>query len=308
MEKFEDLEKNESDLLKKIVLGCKSNILNFITELGMDSEIVEETLNPCVFIIKNDLMLGNYNTPGQISEEEIIEKINNKNITSYCGIKNFYDGGCIFVARNKDMDTMEIPYTIVHEMIHNMRNLLVHDAVNKDNTDAYIVNGEKIDQMNDKYDDYYADASQNIVKGNIDTSRGTISKYKNMTNDELEDIEFSSYDKLDEQTAYDETLVELMTILIFQMGDKFNLKEALQKVANEYPSNDIKYMAKLILSKPNGIEVFKWMIDPLSYSDDIHYDFLNNFFNTEEDKKTLNFIYDQYLEQILEEDNDLTMK
>ena len=190
--------------------------------------------------------------------------------------------------------------TMIHEKIHYYRNLLVYDAHLDGNQSSYLSNKNNYEQNNNNYDFYYADASQEILKGSIDNSKETINKYKDKTLDELDDIEFNDLklnDQMDKQQLIDEALVELMAILTYRL---YNNKEnninssiwkELENVKNsdEYDS-DLKYMAELIL-KHHDFELFYWMLDPLTYqNDDIHYDFFSNY--TKQDLEIVNKIYD----------------
>lgn len=202
--------------------------------------------------------------------------------------------------------TDDLYVTIIHEMLHSKRNLLLHDAVRKDafgddkNEKAYTFNNGKIEQNTDRIDLTNADAGQEILKGRIDTSQKTVSSYTEKTDKELENVDFKNGDKdeqLTRQQIVDEALVELMAILSNKIynekaqGNKVDIWKEIEKVKDKYPGEDIVAICKIIL-KHKDFELFNWMLDPISYScGDIHYDFFADY--TQNDQELVQELYQE---------------
>ena len=129
---------------------------------------------------------------------------------------------------------------------------------------------------------YYADASQDIFKGSIDDSMQTIQKYSSISNEEKESLSFADYkynEKMEQQYIIDEALVETMAIVAYQLHNKQtdDIMGIIKDINENYDADDIKAITSIIL-RHNDLELFRWMIDPLSYQINyINYDYFKNY-------------------------------
>lgn len=167
------------------------------------------------------------------------------------------------------------------------------------NQNAYIFNNGKYEQITYEGRITYADASQEILKGNIDTSMKAGEFYKDKTPKEIKDMQMSDdkmYNKMDNQVTIDEALVEMMTLTackLYQNKEReksTDIWDMIKDVEKSFEGDDIEIICKIML-KHHDLELFKWMIDPIEYSyGDIHYDFFEKY--TEGDEELVSQIYD----------------
>ena len=91
----------------------------------------------------------------------------------------------------------------------------------------------------------------------------------------------------------DEALVELMALLSYSLyvDNSTDVVEKLYEIIDDDNMfDDIRAMARIII-RHNDFNLFKWMIDPLTYQlDDINYDFFSNYV-TDEDIEDCNVVY-----------------
>ena len=189
-------------------------------------------------------------------------------------------------------------------MIHASHNVLVYDAIRGKNIDSYTRNpkrGDVLEQNTNCYGSFYADYSQDIFKDSIDDSQKTINSYAKYSVQEIDGKNFESEnDKIGQQIALDEALVETMTLIIYGLKEDGNIKDIINKLAKQDTILDVKYMSLMLLNHSDGLDAFKWMIDPLDYADYIHYDYLTKKFNTKEDNRLKELIISLYEEDNLE--------
>ena len=213
---------------------------------------------------------------------------------------------CINRKYREQEASSDLYVTLIHEMIHANRNLLLFDVFRSNpdpkrgesNEYAYTFRNGKSEQNTRKLSSKHVDASQEILKGNIDTSEPTINAYNSLTDEEIDSIESESgkiTDMMDKQYRVDEALVDLMAALSYklhatkQKGENLDIWTAIEQARDTIESDDIVAMCEIIL-KHHDFELFKWMIDPISYSQgDIHYDFFGDY--TKNDKDLLEKLY-----------------
>ena len=284
--------------LKEAKEKSKKILSDFIDELGLDGEFYT-SINNCPVVFGDPLGdgLGETISPHSKRLKKIIANSNYDKKTC----KTLYTNGLIIINRDlkEAEDDKELCETIIHEMIHASRNMLIDDVTRDgSNEAAYSYNNEKFEQNSNKYSSIYADISQEIPKGNIDTSTNTINNYKEMTSDDIEDINFASdvkEEKMTNQYIVDESLVELMSILSWQLykqkqkGLNFDIWKSIDLIKDAYEGEDISSMCK-IMQKHHDLELFNWMLDPIGYSEgNIHYDFFSTY--TKNDGELLDELY-----------------
>ena len=304
--------------LKDINELSNKMLSNFVNEIGLDGDYFISN-KTCPIIFSNVLGCGEYIYPN--SKNRLDNIINSLGDKIDDRSKNIIKNRGIIIINKKYKDRFEDDeedffITINHEKIHSYRNLMVHDAYIEKKHSSYLSNDENFEQNNSNYETFYADASQDILKGSIDNSKNTIKKYENKSLDELDDIEFRDEKlgkKMMEQEIIDESLVELMAKLAYnlyirkQNNIKSSIWDELENIRiSDETDKDVKYMCELIL-KHHDFELFYWMIDPLNYSlDDIHYDFFSKY--AKNDSDIVNKIYNSANVGIRDEDYDEYIK
>ena len=268
-------------------------LATFINELGLDGDFfISNRTCPMVFI---DLAVpGKYISPGDKNSINRLINTLNLNDNAKKVIKRY---GIIKINKkylNKEQMDADFWVNIIHEKIHSYRNLLIYDAYIANKQSSFLSNDDHFEQNSNNYKTYEGDASQNILHGSIDTSKKTIDKYKDMSLNELESLEFSDDKlniKMEKQQAIDEPLVELMAIYrCKESNTKFDVYKELEKIIESVKlDDDIIAMSKIIL-RHHDTDLFHWMLDPMSYQAyDIHYDFFAKY--TKNDKDLLDELY-----------------
>lgn len=284
--------------LKEISEKSKEMIKTFVDEIGLDGEYycnLNET--PLIFGKPKLNACGEFISPG--SERLKLFLQNNKCTEKVEKILN--SKGLILINKSYKQQEADpdLYVTLIHETLHANRNLLIFDSFrNSSNEKAFTYNNYKFEQNVENLSTGYADASQEILKGNIDNSKKTINSYSSKTSDELENIEFAQGkvdDKLLKQQIVDEALVELIAILSYKLySDKQKNKEVniwnlIEHAKDTYSEDDIGVICEILL-KHHDFELFNWMLDPITYSEgDIHYDFFEQY--TKNDKEILEKLY-----------------
>lgn len=285
--------------LKEIRDKSKKMLSNFVDEIGLNGEFyVSECNCPMAWGKPKFNGCGEFVSPGSERLEGILQNSKydekTKNILSQRGL--------ILINQNyrqKEPDP-DLFVTTIHETIHSNRNLLLFDAIRDEkNENAYSFNNGKFEQNTTEHAFSYADASQEVLKGSIDTSKETMNSYKNTTSEELENMEFAEGKRdsqMEKQQIVDEALVELMAALSYKLysnkekGKTTDIWSAIEQAKDVYEGEDIGAMCKIIL-KHQDFELFNWMLDPISYSQgDIHYDFFAQY--TKEDQSLLQELYE----------------
>lgn len=285
--------------LKEISEKSKKILSNFVDEIGLDGEFyVSGCKCPMVWGRPKFNGCGEFVSPSSERLEKILQNSKYNEKTK----KILSERGIILINqkyRQKEPNP-DLFITAIHEMIHSNRNLLLFDVIrDKKNENAYTFNNGKFEQNTHEQAFNYADASQEVLKGRIDISKKTIDSYKNTTSEELEDMEFvegKRDSQMEKQQIVDEALVELMAALSYKLysnkekGKAIDIWNAIEQASDAYEGEDIGTMCKIIL-KHQDLELFNWMIDPISYSQgDIHYDFFGQY--TKEDQALLQELYE----------------
>ena len=285
--------------LKEIREKAKKMLANFVDEIGLDGEAYVDTCN-CPIAWGNPVFnsLGEFVSPGSKRLENILQESKYDERTK----EILNQKGLILINRSYKIKraNQDLFITTIHETIHSNRNLLLWDAIrNNKNEKAYSSNNGKFDQNTSEYNFSYADASQEILKGSIDTSKELVDSYKNASSEELEDLEYPEGKKdgqMQHQQIADEALVELMSVLSYRLyrnkekGEPTDIWKEIEGVIDDYESGDICAISEIIL-KHHDLELFNWMIDPITYSQgDIHYDFFGKY--TKDDQDLVKELYE----------------
>lgn len=285
--------------LKEISDKSKKMIANFINEIGLDGEFYTTTCN-CQMTWGKPMFdgCGEFVAPDSVRLKGILKSVKGDEKVKE-GMK---ERGLILVNQmyaKQDVDS-DLYITIIHEIFHSNRNLLLFDATRDNkNENAYSFDNNKFEQNTPKYDFNYADASQETLKGSIDTSRKTVNSYKNKSSDEIEDLEWAGAHRdsqMERQQCVDEALVELMAKLANnlytnkELGKDTDIWREIEEISEHDEQGDIVAMCKIIL-KHHDFELFNWMIDPITYSNgDIHYDFFGEY--TQGDQELVSELYE----------------
>lgn len=267
-------------------------IENFINSLGLDGEFYASTCNCPIAWGKPKLDAeGEFLSP----ESDRLNRFLNAAKLDDKTKRNVNSRGLILVNskyRNKELDP-NLFVTLIHEMYHSNRVLMIYDAVRDDtNENAYNFDNGKFSQNTFDYDFSYVDASQELLKGNIDDSTNTIDVLNKKSDEELDDMEFKlgkRDDALTNQQIVDEALVELMAVLSYKMykdlenGKECDIWSTIFEASNKFEGTDLGAVCKIIL-KHHDLELFGWMIDPIGYSlENIHYDFFKEYTKNDQD-------------------------
>lgn len=277
----------------------------FVNNLGLDGKAYVEA-NKC------PMAFGNIGVPGEfLSAESPTLKRMLDNIKVSDDKKEFIlSEGLILI--NNDYKNMpadkDLIITCIHEKFHANRMLLAHtiDNTNEDIGPMFYDNGRFV-ANNTNFVDKYIDPNQEILLGSIDTSNINVDYYQNLNDDEKDDLYYANdnYDeKIVKQYQIDETLVELMAIISYLLStNKFdNIMDIIKDLNERYDGSDIHSMTNIIL-RHNDLELFKWMIDPLTYqNDDIHYDFFEHYIN-DDDREDVATLYKS--NEIMPDDDEM---
>ena len=271
-------------------------IKNFINQIGEDGQSYVSSMQRCpIFPIDNCSGLGKYvNT---FDKPEINKIVRTYKLTEEQKLL-LETRGLIEIEyyHYKNDSINSVLTTLVHEKYHSYRDLLVYDVLQEiDIIDSrYISANAKYDQVDDKRSWQYVDANQQILKGSIDDSKQTINKYKEIDEDELNDMLYADENK-DSKMLYqyniDETLIEIMALVSTKIHTKkcsiFEAIEELRDFCSKDETKDEKIVAMCqIILNHHDYELFKWMLFPLEYSNyDVHYDYFERY--TKNDDSTL---------------------
>ena len=306
--------------LKEIRDQSKKILADFIDEIGWDGEYYVSGCNcPMAYGKPKFDSAGQYISPDSAELEGLLQASKYDEKTK----KILSSHGVILINRNykQEQADPDLYVTVIHEMLHSCRNLLIFDAIrDKKSENAFTYNNGKFEQNTPSYGFSYADASQDILKGSIDTSRKTIQSYNEKTSEELDDAEFKEGKRdsqMEKQRIVDEALVELMSALSYKLhNDKEKGKQpdiwlAIERAKTTYEGEDIGAICEIIL-KHHDFELFYYMLDPITYSfGDIHYDFFTEY--TKQDSDLLEKLYDSHSPDIddilgISETNEIGMK
>lgn len=296
------MELKELREISKIILG------EFVDEIGLDGEFYESICNcPLAYGIPQLNYPGEFVIPETERLKNFIERLKASDDVKKVLAKR---GVIIINSEYKyKEDRKDMIITAIHEIIHSNRDLLLYDSVRDGkNENSYVYNNGKFEQTTNKMDFSHVDASQEVLKGNIDNSRKTIDKYKNMKLKELDTMEYTEKgdSKFEDQIVADEALVDVMANLSYklyslrQKGEEADIWKIIEELKDKFIEayEEDKYdvekhksvICKIIL-KHHDFELFYWMLDPISYSQgDIHYDFFKDY--TKNDQDLLQELYE----------------
>lgn len=276
-------------------------IENFVNKIGLDGkEYVSQCDCPMIFgkaatTEENNGKGCKYITPGSMDMEKILS---GQSIDADM-LEQIEERGLILIDERyaNEEPSPDLYVSIMHETFHSNRNILIYDAIREDkNESAYNYKDGKIDQNTTEYGFKNVDAQQDVVLGSIDTSQNSIKKYEDKSNNDISKIEEKNgkqtiNHKLNKQRWVDEALIETMSVLAYQLyrakekGKDEDVWRTLEDMEASIPEEDVAAMSKIIIEH-HDFELFNWMLDPITYSnEDIHYDFFADY--TKNDDKDL---------------------
>ena len=267
---------------------------NFVNCLGLNGDYyVSVTKTPIMFC--NTFFNGRFLTARSVELKEYIDKnISDEKMKNY-----IYNEGLIVINKKYKKEPLDFDFitTLIHEKLHSNRMLLINKQHSHDNNVGGVFYDDgRFVQNTDSSKPYFADAAQDILNASIDNSKKTINKYAFISDEERDDISFhdSEFDKkMEQQGKIDEVLVEAMAITAYYLDyrNTDSIFQVIREINTRYKGDDIKAITNIIL-RHNDLELFKWMIDPLSYQvDDVNYDFFGHYI-TNEDLNDLNIIFE----------------
>jgi len=271
---IEEIKSLSNAMLKKLV-DC----------LGLDGDYYISMSNTPIAFTRCE-ELSRFLTAKSSDLKHFLERINLDDKQK----KYLFDTGLIIINRekkdliaNNGFERTDLLVKVVHERIHANRMLLI----NSQNKESRGISGVFYDdgrfvQSNRLDNDHYVDSSQEILKASIDDASDTIDKYVGMSSKEKEDITTADFEydyQLEKQIKVDEALVETMAIVANRLyeEDKTDIMEIIRDINANYNSDDIRAITNIIL-RHNDLELFKWMIDPISYEIGVvNYDFFSKY-------------------------------
>ena len=277
--------------IDEIKIKTDEMIKKLVNCLGLDGDYYV-SINKCPIVYASTSGVSEFLTARSSDLKKFLDRVNLDNKQK----EYIFNEGLIVVNKNiknisNDFDKTDLFITVIHEKLHANRMLLI----NSQKQESRAVNGVLYDNGHfvKNYDNspYYADSSQDILKASIDDSEKTYEKFHQMSSDEKEDLTENNdeYDnKMYQQFKIDEALVETMAIVANRLYEENtnDIMAIIKKINARYPG-DIKAITSIIL-RHNDLELFKWMIDPISYEIGVvNYDFFSHYI-TKEDLDDLN--------------------
>ncbi|MBQ6497111.1 MAG: hypothetical protein IJI58_00145 [Bacilli bacterium] len=276
--------------IKKLKKITDIMIANFVNKLGLDGKSYVSSNNcPIVFgdlgVFKKTLA-GRFYTAKSKDLETFLE-LNNYSKEDQ---EKYLSEGMVVINdyfENNPLSKLSL-ITCIHERFHANRMILTNMPYsgNEDIPNFFYTEGRFI-RNNDEEIDTYIDPAQEILLSSIDQSEDVINHYKDLSFEEKDDLQFANDmfgDKMSFQQAIDEALIDLMARITFEINtDKFSdIMEVAGYLSKHSKNGSYTGMSNIIL-RHNDLELFKWMIDPISYqNDDIHYDFFSNYITTDD--------------------------
>lgn len=272
--------------IMRLVEESDEMIKEFVNNLGFDGQYYTDS-NRC------PVMYASLFAPGMFlsaHSKQLKKRLDKTNLDEK--VKNkILDTGLILIDReyrNKKADA-NLFVTYIHEKFHANRMLLINtNNKETEDIDAIFYDNGKFATANNSTNPTYVDPAQDVLLGSVDDSKQTTKKYEDMTVEEREDLSFANEEyeaKMAAQQNIDESLVETMAIATYKMhkDKETDILSTIQDINEHYKDDDIHAITNIIL-RHNDLDLFRWMIDPLTYqNNDIHYDFFSNYV-TEEDK------------------------
>lgn len=263
---------------------------NFINELGLNGNYYS-SLNSCPIVYgkldQYDLFIGDTILVGRFfppKNKELKAFLEDCDFSPEDKKKYFEDGLIVINEMFKDKPVNKLLLiTCIHERYHSNRMILTEPPYsgNEDIDDLFYVDNHFV-RNSEESKEKYIDPAQEIILGSIDQSKDIIHYYQNLPFNKKDDLQFDSTafdDKKAFQYAIDETLIDLMARITYELSTKkyASIMDVLKDLNDNSKKPSFRAMSNIIL-KHNDLELFKWMIDPLSYQvDDIHYDFFLNY-------------------------------
>ena len=272
-------------------------IANFVNKLGLNGKVYVSS-NPCP-IVYGDLgafkrvLAGRFYT-AESPELKTFLEMNNYSKEDQ---KKYLSEGLVVINdyfKDNPLSKNSL-ITCIHERYHANRMILANIPYsgNDDISNYFHTNGRFVQNSDEKVDTYI-DPAQEVLLSSIDQSKDVINDYKDLSFEEKDDLQFENdmfSDKMSFQQAIDEALIDLMAKITYEIAtDKFSdIMEVTDYLSKHSKNGSYVGMSNIIL-RHNDLELFKWMIDPISYQkDDIHYDFFSNYITTDDlnDIKTI---------------------
>ena len=278
--------------LKELRQNSRKMLATFIDAIDLDGEWYSElNTTPLAWGKPKFNGCGEFVSPGSERLEGLLQTKKYDDKTR----KILTQKGMILINqsyRQQEADP-DLYVTLIHETLHANRDLLLFDSFREGkNESAYSYNNGRFEQNIGEFSSKHVDASQEILKGSIDTSRTTVDSYASKTSEEIEDMEWAEGKvdaQMEKQQIIDESLVELMAALSYklysskQKGKELDVWTAIEQARDAYEGEDIGAMCEIIL-RHHDFELFNWMIDPITYSNgDLHYDFFNEYTKNDND-------------------------
>ena len=275
--------------IEKVLLNAREILKCFINSLGYNGNYyIDMNKSPILFL----------NVDG-ISQFLCAKSIKLKKFLNKVKLVNedyIFNEGLIVIRKKVDnnLDLNDLYQTIIHEMIHANRMLLVNSQFSNNRIVSGVLYDNNRFRLSYKNKAHYKDALQELLKAPIDDScnqkKLSFKKKQYLSNHNYE------YDnKMEEQYKIDEALVEIIAILslkIFQEKE-INIMDAIESINQEY-SGDINAITNIVL-RHNNLDLLKWMIDPISYEIGVvNYDYFRCYLNEDD--------YDDYNRLIESED------
>lgn len=301
---------------KKFREQCYKMIENFVNQLGLDGKyyasVVESIDIPVLF--DDRYKHCKYYSPRSNDLNLLLKYINPDNVIANPDIENkikyIKDTGLMLINKrlNSDKINEEFYVSYIHETFHALRTVLLNTQYN-DDVFSTLYSDHLVD-VKKSNKEYYADASQDIIKGSVDTSKKGRSiflkpirkKYEKENNIKLKELDENKkeeyneyvkselekesfrndfhYDKMESQRKVDEALVETMAITAcLSFLNKKSIMDIVKDLNQGYKGDDVVGITGII-SRHNDLELFKWMMDPLEYSKyDVNYDYFEHYIN-----------------------------
>ncbi len=266
---IEELKSKTDEMLKKLV-----------DNLGLDGNYYV-SVSKCPIVYTNVDGLCKFLSARSKELKEFLEHVNLDDKKK----EYIFNEGLIVINKSlkngDNFDRIDLYVSLLHEKLHSNRMLLINSQhpESREVSGVFYDSGKFVRNYQDQ--PYYVDSSQEVLKASIDDSRKTYEKYSSMSLEdkkEMTENNFEYDDKLYEQYKIDEALVETMAIVANRLYEKNtnDIMSVVRDLNHEY-DGDIKAITSIVL-RHNDLELFKWMIDPISYEIGVsNYDFFRYY-------------------------------
>ncbi|MBQ6477626.1 MAG: hypothetical protein IJI43_04255 [Bacilli bacterium] len=218
--------------------------------------------------------------------------------------------GLITINIGRNVNDSQMLVTCIHEMLHAHREILTNDQNRMGDVPNIIeLNGRSVKTNPDHETQAfgnYLDVAQDVFIGSFDDSSTAKEEASKLSEDELKEKDSRTSNQFLRQQAIDETLIEVMSITAYYLyKNKFNSIEdtldCIQEISRINGNEDFASLIN-IMKRHNNLDLFKWIIDPLTYQQDtLNYDFFKNYI-TNEDEKDAKKLIDYYVLENLGDD------